>query len=58
MSWGSTSSYNELVEREGVNLPKLPQDRLIVIAGNSAKIWPLIQKMMNKGNTNPFDQYS
>jgi hypothetical protein len=58
MSWGTTSSYNEMIERQGVNLPKLPQDRLIVIAGNTAKIWPLIKKMMAEGNPNPFNQYS
>lgn len=48
MSWGTTSSYNKIIE--GVKLSKLPQDSLIIMAGNTSDIWQAIQS--------DFDQYS
>ena len=43
-AWGSTSNYNKFIEAQGVNLNPLPKDRLIIAAGNTSSIWPIIKK--------------
>ena len=58
VTWGTTSSYNQVIDREKVNLVKLPHDRLMFIIGNNMNIWPIIEKLKNEGNLNPFDNYA
>lgn len=59
MAWGSTSTYNQQIVKEGLldQLKMLPQDKLIIVAGNTKSIWPKMKDLINKSE-NPFDDYS
>jgi len=45
-AWGSTTSYNQAISKEGFveqgKLKPLPEDCLVIIAGNSRSIWETI----------------
>jgi hypothetical protein len=50
VAWGSTSAYNNQLEKEGLQkrLISLPKDKLIVVVGNTASIWPTIKPLIEK----------
>lgn len=59
VAWGSTTAYNKQLEKEGLTerLISLPQDKLIMVAGNTKTIWPTIKDSLEKSN-HPFNEYS
>lgn len=61
MAWGPTSLYNQLIQRQGLNeeLSPLPDDKLLIVAGNNKSIWNKINEFQQRSRSqNPFDDYS
>jgi len=60
-AWGSSSLYNLLIEAQGLGgrRARLPDDKLVIAAGNNKRIWDEIMEFRKNGDSgNPFDDYS
>lgn len=56
-AWGSSSIYNRILAEDAVALAPLGDNRLVVMVGNTASIWPIIEKQ-KQTSENPFEEYA
>ena len=62
-AWGSSTSYNSALFKEGLlqegKLRALPEDCLVIVAGNTLNIWDTVEKFKKEsGSENPFEDYA